>query len=72
LPVSAGDVPRQRSWDWKYVHFAGGVPPMLFNLKNDSSEADDLARKPAYSGDLSRLRAARLDRRVQMVYRPFQ
>jgi arylsulfatase A-like enzyme len=49
---------------WKYVHFNGGLPPMLFDLENDPGETTDLAGDPAFAGEISRLRARMLDRRM--------
>jgi len=36
---------------WKYVHFAG-LPPLLFDLKNDPGEFNNLANDPANQGVL--------------------
>lgn len=33
----------------KYVHFAGGLPPLLFDLENDPGELVNLADDPAHS-----------------------
>jgi arylsulfatase A-like enzyme len=33
---------------FKYVHFAGGLPPVLFNLADDPDETVNLAGNPAY------------------------
>ncbi|MDB4053974.1 sulfatase-like hydrolase/transferase [Octadecabacter sp.] len=35
--------------DWKLIHCAGGLPPMLFDLQNDPSEIKDLGCDPAYA-----------------------
>lgn len=35
---------------WKYVHFNGGLPPLLFDLENDPDETRDLAGEPAWLG----------------------
>lgn len=37
-----------RSQDFKYVHFGGGLPPLLFDLKKDPSELTNVANDPAY------------------------
>lgn len=34
---------------WKYVHFAA-LPPLLFDLENDSNEMNDLSRDPKHAG----------------------
>jgi arylsulfatase A-like enzyme len=39
-----------RSEKFKYVHFGGGLPPLLFDLENDPSELRDRAGDPAYRG----------------------
>ncbi|WP_093997410.1 sulfatase-like hydrolase/transferase [Octadecabacter ascidiaceicola] len=35
--------------DWKLIHAEGGFPPMLFDLKNDPDELQDLGRDPDYA-----------------------
>ena len=35
--------------DWKLVHCEGGLPPMLFNLRNDPNELRDLGRSADYA-----------------------
>jgi arylsulfatase A-like enzyme len=37
-----------RGADFKYVHFGGGLPPLLFNLAKDPGELDNVANDPAY------------------------
>ncbi len=37
-----------RDHDYKYVHFAN-LPPLLFDLKNDSAELNNLAADPSYA-----------------------
>lgn len=53
-----------RELRWKYVHFNGGVPSMLFDLEADPHEATDLARDPKWAGDVSRLARKMLDLRM--------
>ena len=36
-----------RHGDWKYVHYAGGHPPQLFQLQQDPTEARDLSSNVA-------------------------
>ncbi|MCT8162090.1 sulfatase-like hydrolase/transferase [Pseudoruegeria sp. SHC-113] len=36
--------------DWKLVHCEGGLPPMLFDLKNDPDELRDLGRSADHAG----------------------
>lgn len=50
---------------WKYVHFNGGLPPMLFDLKADPHETKNLATDPAYTGEVARMAQKMLDRRMQ-------
>jgi arylsulfatase A-like enzyme len=47
---------------WKYVHFGGGVPPMLFDLAADPGETTDLGREAAATGEIARLARRLLDR----------
>ena len=37
-----------RQGDWKYVHYAGGHPPQLFNLADDPMELTDLGEAPEF------------------------
>ncbi|AZO50682.1 MAG: DUF4976 domain-containing protein [Mesorhizobium sp.] len=37
-----------RSNDFKYVHFGGGLPPLLFDLARDPGELTNVANDPAY------------------------
>jgi arylsulfatase A-like enzyme len=52
---------------WKYVHFNGGVPPLLFDLDTDPGETTNVA--PDNPGEVARLRAAMLDRRMKRAFR---
>ncbi|MEC9342496.1 MAG: alkaline phosphatase family protein [Pseudomonadota bacterium] len=49
---------------WKLVYFNGGVAPMLFDLENDPGETVNLASDPSHAGELTRLMARMLDRRM--------
>lgn len=48
---------------WKYVHFGGGLPPLLFDLGADPEETTDLAAR--HPDQVSRLRAALIDRMTE-------
>lgn len=37
-----------RTEDFKYVHFGGGLPPLLFDLRKDPDELSNVANDPAY------------------------
>jgi len=41
--------------DWKYVYYAGGHPPQLFNITGDPLELNDLAAEAAHQDVLDRL-----------------
>ena len=34
---------------WKYIHFGGGLPPLLFDMKADPGELRDLAADPSHA-----------------------
>ncbi|WP_333834484.1 sulfatase-like hydrolase/transferase [Rubrimonas sp.] len=53
-----------RSAEWTYVHFNGGVPPMLFDRRADPDETRDLAPDPARRGTLLAMAQAMLDLRM--------
>jgi arylsulfatase A-like enzyme len=37
-----------RGQKFKYVHFGGGLPPLLFDLEKDPGELNNVAEEPAY------------------------
>ncbi|MWD28132.1 sulfatase-like hydrolase/transferase [Aquicoccus sp. SCR17] len=47
---------------WKYIHFAGELPPMLFDLEADPGETRDLGCDPAHREQVARLAGKLLDR----------
>lgn len=59
-----------RDTRWKYIHFAGGVPPMLFDMQNDPLETRDLAASARYAGTLSEMARRMLDHRMTFAARP--
>lgn len=38
-----------RGEKWKYVHFGGGLPPLLYDMQNDPGELNNVAADPAYA-----------------------
>ncbi|HUS55273.1 MAG TPA: alkaline phosphatase family protein [Thermohalobaculum sp.] len=54
---------------FKYVHFNGGLPPLLFDMVADPSELNDLAGDPAYAPELLRLSRRMLDHRMSHAAR---
>ncbi|MGF1475284.1 MAG: sulfatase-like hydrolase/transferase [Geminicoccaceae bacterium] len=42
---------------WKMIHSEGGFRPILFDLENDPSELDDLARRPGHEAVIDQLLA---------------
>jgi arylsulfatase A-like enzyme len=48
LPIDALNLAVIRDERTKYVHFAGGLPPLLFDLDEDPAECVDRAGDPAY------------------------
>lgn len=47
-----------RSGDWKYVYYAGGHAPQLFDLKRDPMELQDLGEAPEHASVRGTLHAA--------------
>jgi arylsulfatase A-like enzyme len=69
LGLNACNVSIWREQRWKYVHFNGGIEPMLFDLENDPDETVNLADVKAHAGEIARMRAAMLDRRMERADR---
>jgi arylsulfatase A-like enzyme len=49
---------------WTYVHFNGGLPPMLFDREADPAERADLARNRSAEPLIRQLMGAMLDLRM--------
>ncbi|MDB4223588.1 alkaline phosphatase family protein [Granulosicoccus sp.] len=58
-----------RDHQFKYVHFNGGLPPMLFDMQNDPSEDYDLAQNTEYADVLRQFTARMLDHRMSHAER---
>lgn len=63
-----------RTQTHKYVHFGGGLPPLLFDLERDAAELRNVAEDPAYvplrlqcAERLLRWRAEHLDRSLSLA-----
>ena len=54
---------------FKYVHFNGGLPPLLFDLESDPRELTDLAGDPSFAPELLRLSGRMLDHRMSHALR---
>ncbi len=50
--------------NFKLVHFNGGVKPLLFDMKNDPKEANNLADDPTHAGDLLTMSQKMLNHRM--------
>ena len=64
LPLRAANAAILRETRWKYVHFNGGLPPLLFDLVTDPDETRDRAGDPACRDELARLARKMLDHRM--------
>ncbi len=69
LPENRCNVAILRHGRWKYVHFNGGIEPMLFDLRDDPLETENLAGQSQHKGEISRLRAMMIDRRMERADR---
>ncbi|WP_209424658.1 sulfatase-like hydrolase/transferase [Pararhodobacter sp. SW119] len=64
LPEAQANAAILRDARWTYVHFNGGLPPLLFDRQADPGERHDLTADPAAAAQISRLRAALIDLRM--------
>ncbi len=64
LDLAEANLAILRERRFKYVHFNGGLPPMLFDLESDPGEINDLAADPGYAPELMRLARRMLDHRM--------
>ena len=69
LPEAQANAAILRDARWSYVHFNGGLPPMLFDRAADPGERHDLADDPAAAGQIGRMRAAMIDLRMSRADR---
>lgn len=53
---------------FKYVHFNGGLPPLLFDLQADPQEMTDLAAMPSHRDHLLHYASRMLDHRMSFAH----
>lgn len=68
LPAQQTNYAVLRTDTHKYVHFNGGIPPLLYALENDQHETNNLAEQ-AHSNELHRFTARMLDHRMSFAHR---
>jgi arylsulfatase A-like enzyme len=64
LPADRCNAAVLRDAGWTLAHFNGGLPPMLFDRREDPGETRDLAGEPGGAAQIARLRTAMLDLRM--------
>lgn len=64
LPVEQANYAVLRTELYKYVHFNGGLPPLLFDVKADPYENQNLAADAAYAQVLLQMSGMMLDHRM--------
>lgn len=65
LDAEGAAMAAMRTAEWKYVHFAGGLPPVLYDLRADPEEMRNLAGDPAHAALLTEARGRMLDWRLR-------
>jgi arylsulfatase A-like enzyme len=68
LPLRAANAAILREKRWKYIHFNGGLPPLLFDIEADPAETRNLAGDPDCREDLMRLSRKMLDHRMSHAF----
>jgi len=68
LPLSDCNLAVLREARFKYVHFNGDLPPLLFDMQADPDEMHNLATDPAYAHELGRLARKMLNHRMRYAY----
>ena len=69
LPAEQCNYALLRNETHRYVHFNGGIAPMLHSLAGNNSEIDDHASDSAYSSGLYRMAAYMLNHRMRFANR---
>ena len=57
-----------RNQSYKYVHFNGGLPPLLFDLEKDKSESVNVAEDPEYAGVRMEMMQKMIDHRMSHAH----
>ena len=68
LSLEEANVAFVREARLKYVHFNGGLRPLLFDLENDPHEFRNLAEEPAWRDEMLRLARRMLDHRMSHAH----
>lgn len=53
---------------FKYVHFNGGLPPLLFDMQADPQEFNNLAAEPSHASELLHYANVMLDHRMSFAH----
>ncbi|WP_350333773.1 sulfatase-like hydrolase/transferase [Coralliovum pocilloporae] len=64
LPFNQLNVCILREHQYKYIHFNGGLPPLLFDMDADPNEMTNLAEQPEHRDTIARMTRALLDHRM--------